>query len=348
MMKTLKKVLSVVIALTLVLSLAACSSGNQNAAPVPDADKSAAPEAEYVWKAGSVLAPDHPYSLGLYKLAELLEEKSGGRIKMDVFPSGQMGGERDMIEGIQLGTLDFVVTATAPVANFSSQLMVFDLPYLFRDTKHVYTVEDGPIGQSILDTLQEKGIRGMNFWECGFMEIANTKRKVLVPDDLKGMNIRVMENPIYIEYFTKLGANPVPMALTEVFTSLQNGTIDAVTNPVVTIYTSGFHTVAKDISLTNNIYIPAILLMSQELYTSLPKDIQAIVTECCNEARDYERSLFATAEVEDSEKITAEGGIITEVNLSDWNDAAFLEEIYKKFVPSQIPQELVDQIRATK
>lgn len=309
-----------------------------------------AAEPEYVLKAGSVLAPDHPYSLSLIYLGELLNKKTNGRIKMDVFPSGQLGGETEMIQALQLGILDFEVCATAPLSNFTKALFVLDLPYLFRDTEHVYAVEDGEIGKRLLDqvTNEVEGVRAMNFMECGFMELANTKLNVQKPEDMKGLNVRVMENAIYLAYFSALGANPIAMALTEVYPSLQNGTIDAVTNPVVTIYTSGFHNVAKYVSLTDNIYIPAILLMSSDLYDRLPDDLKQIVTESCNEAMAYERNLFVNLYKECYDSILKEGAQINPVDHSPWRDSAFLESVYSQFVPSLIPADLVEAIKAVK
>jgi len=309
-----------------------------------------AAEPEYVLKAGSVLAPDHPYSLSLIHLAELLNKKTNGRIKMDVFPSGQLGGETEMIQALQLGTLDFEVCATAPLSNFTKALFVLDLPYLFRDTQHVYAVEDGEIGKRLLKQVTDEveGVRAMNFMECGFMELANTKLNIQKPEDMKGLNVRVMENAIYLAYFSALGANPIAMALTEVYPSLQNGTIDAVTNPVVTIYTSGFHNVAKYVSLTDNIYIPAILLMSADLYDRLPDDLKKIVTESCNEAMVYERNLFVDLYRKCYDSILQDGAQINTVDPSPWRDQAFLDSIYSKFVPSLIPADLVEAIKAVK
>ncbi len=351
----MKKVMAGILSFALICGLTACGSGNSEtntaasggAQTSSQAEAGDQTEAEYVWKAGSVLAADHPYSMGLTKLGELLKEKSNGRIQLDVYPAGSLGGETEMIEQVQMGTLDFLCTATAPLANFTDALLVYDLPYLFRDTAHVYAVEDGEIGQQLLNQVKEDtGIYAVNMWECGFMELANSKREVKTPEDLKGMNIRIMENAIYNSYFTALGANPITMSLTEVFTSLQNGTIDAVTNPIVTIYTSKFHSEANHVSMVNCIYIPSILLMNLELYQSLPEDLQKIVDECCKEAQAYERGLFNELEEKYHQAIQDEGGEISEVDLSVWRDEKLLDEVYRQFVPSLIPQEVVDAIQA--
>ena len=345
-MKNFKKAISMVLLLTMLL-LSACSGSAQNGqGNVTDSEGGAKTNATYNLKAACSLADDHPYSSGLYKFGELLEEKSDGRITLDVFTAGQMGGERELVEGIQLGTVDFAVTATAPVANFASDLLVFDLPYLFESTEHAYKVLDSEIGSDILGKLETSGIKGLGYWECGYINISNSKKEIKVPEDVKGLNIRVMENPIYIEYFKELGANPVPMALTELFSSLQNGTVDGLTNPIPTIYSSKFHTVAKYTSRTHNIYIPAILLMNNKLFNDMPADLQEIVVEAANEAKDYQRKLFNELEVKQIELMKQEGAEVIDVDMDLWKDEELLNSVYSKFVPSQIPAETVESIRA--
>lgn len=166
------------------------------------------------------------------------------------------------------------------------------------------------------------------------------------PADMKGLNVRIMENVIYQDFFTLMGANPITMSMTEVFTSLQNGTIDTITNPVVTIYTSKLHTEAKHISMTDCIYIPAILLMSQDRFNSLPADLQQIVVECCEETKQYERGLFVELEKECADAIVAEGGEFIEVDDSVWRDQAVIDAVYNKFVGDVIPADVVEKIQA--
>lgn len=344
----MKKYLALILALCLVAVFAACGSSSApsaSVAPTASGDAPAPSGETYVLKGACSLAADHPYALALTYLSEQLAQRSNGRIQLDVYPAGQMGGETAYVEMLQMNTLDFAVMATAPLANFIDTMSVFDLPYLFKDTEHVYAVEDSEIGKALLEELQQINVRGMEFMECGFMELGCTK-PLNTPADLKGLNVRIMENVIYQEFFSLMGANPITMSMTEVFTSLQNGTIDTVTNPVVTIYTSKLHTEAKHISMTDCIYIPAILLMSQERYNSLPADLQQIVTECCEDAKEYERGLFVDLEKECADAIVAEGGEFIEVDDEIWRDEAVIQQVYDKFVGSLIPADVVEQIQA--
>jgi TRAP-type C4-dicarboxylate transport system, periplasmic component len=147
-----------------------------------------------VLKAGHAVDPSHPYHRGLVEFAKLIENRTNGKYRIDLYPSAQLGNERDMIEELQLGTLDLVVTSTGPVSNFVPRMGVVDLSYLFKNRQHAYTVLDGPIGESLLEVFKGNGIVGLAFWENGFRCLTNSRRPIKTPEDVKGLKIRTMEN----------------------------------------------------------------------------------------------------------------------------------------------------------
>ena len=210
-------------------------------------------------RVGHVLAPTHPYQLGLEKFSELVSEKTGGKVKVEVFHSSQLGNERDLIEGLQLGTVEMCIVSTAPLSNFTTQFNVFDLPFIFSETQKTREILDGPIGQEILDTLDAQGIVGLCYFENGFRNVTNNVRPITKPEDLKGLKIRTMESPIHMASFRAMGANPTPMALGELFTALQLGTVDGQENPLAIINTSKFYEVQKFLSITEHFYALRVL-----------------------------------------------------------------------------------------
>lgn len=292
-------------------------------------------------KVGHVLAPDHPYQLGLEKFAELVAEKSDGRITIDVFHSSQLGGEREMIEGLQLGTLDMTIVSTAPLAGFANSFLVFDLPFIFQDRDSAYEVLDGPIGTEILGTLDSVGIKGLCFWENGFRHVTNSKLPVKLPQEMDGMKIRTMENKIHMSSFRVLGADPTPMAFGELFTALQQKTVDAQENPIPIIYTSNFYEVQDYLSLTGHFYAAAPLLISKSLWDSLSPEDQEIIMESALEAQDYERGLIRQMDEECIELLKEKGMEVIEVDKQAWFEA--MQPVYEEY-KAEIGEDVIQRV----
>ena len=188
-------------------------------------------EAEFVWVASCANTEDHPAVQGVMKFAELLEEKSGGRIHMDVFHSAQLASDRDCIEGMQINTIQSGIMVGSALAGFTDELLVFDLPFLFENSEQGQKLCDSDVGKEMLASLDDIGIKGLGFMEYGMRNITNSKLPIEKPEDLQGIKIRTMENQIHMEAFSVMGADPTPMAFGELFTALQQGTIDAQENP---------------------------------------------------------------------------------------------------------------------
>src|SRR5258705_4669208 len=209
------------------------------------------------------IAQNSHYGVAIDTFAKEVEARTAGRYKVQNFYSGALGAERESIEGVQLGTLDLTMTSTGPVPNFVPEVAILDIPFLFRDYAHARAVLDGPIGQDMLKKFDAKGITALAWGENGFRHMTNNKRPVNTPDDLKGLKMRTLENPIHIQAYRQIGILPTPMAFTEVFTALQQGTVDGQENPLSVITAAKLEQVQKYLSLTGHVYSPALILMYQ-------------------------------------------------------------------------------------
>jgi TRAP-type transport system periplasmic protein len=301
-------------------------------------------EKQVVLKLGHAVAPEHPYHLGAVRYSELVAQRTKNKVKIDVYPSTQLGNERDMVEGLQLGTIDLVVTSTGPLGGFVPRIFVVDLPFLFRDREHAYKVLDGSIGRELLDAFSAKGISGLAFWENGFRQMTNSVRPIEKPEDLKGIKIRTMENKVHLSAFRAFGASPTPMAWSEVYTALQQKTIDAQENPIAIIYFQKIYEVQKYLTLTGHFYSPAPLLMSLKAFNNLPKNIQKIMLDTAMDCATYERNLLRDNEAKQLAEIKAKGMLVTLPNKKPFQAAA--APVYKEF-ESQFGKEIIDRIIAT-
>ena len=198
-----------------------------------------------------------------------VEKRTNGRYKVQSFYSGSLGGERESIEAVQLGTQELTFSSTGPVPNFVPEARILDIPFLFRDKAHARAVLDGPIGQELLAKFEPKGFKALAWGENGIRHMTNSKRSVNSPEDLKGLKMRTMENPVHVAAYKGLGIVTTPMAFPEVFTALQQGTGDGQENPLSVIMASKFDQVQKHLSLTGHVYSPGIFLMSKAAFDKL-------------------------------------------------------------------------------
>lgn len=248
-MKTPRLVASLICALTLT-----CSAGVL---------------AQTVLKIGFTATNDSHYGTAANVFGEELAKRMNGRYKLQNFPSSALGGEREMVEAVQLGSQDMVITSTGPVGNFVPDTRVFDIPFLFRDYEHARKVLDGPIGQEVLTRFPGKGLVALSWLENGFRHLTNNKQPITGPENLRGMKIRTMENKVHMEAFKTLGALPTPMAMNELFTSLQQGTVDGQENPIPVILSNKLYTVQKHLTLDGHVYSPALLLISPTVWAKV-------------------------------------------------------------------------------
>lgn len=238
---------------------------------------------------------------------EQVEKETGGKITVELYPNAQLGDERTLLEGMQIGTVDMGIITNGPVANFVEEIAVFELPFLFPSAEAAYAVLDGEIGQEILTSMERVQLKGLAFAERGFRNLTNNVRPVNGPKDMEGLKIRVMENPVYIDTFKALGANAVPMAWTEALTAMQQGTIDGQENPINVIYSFKLYEPQKYLSLTRHTYAPAVIVMSLNLWDRLPEDVQGIVAAAARQAAIHEREMNAKMSAEQTQGLRDNG-----------------------------------------
>lgn len=252
------------------------------------------------------------FHIAAVKFQELVQERTGGKVSVQIFPNASLGDERTLLEGMQIGTVDMGVITNGPVANFVEQMAVFEMPFLFATPQQAYEVLDGPIGQDLLDQLATVNLKGLAYAERGFRNLTNSVRPVNSPDDIQGLRIRVMENPVYIDTFRELGANAVPMAWTEALTAMQQGTIDGQENPVNVIHSFKLNETQSHMSLTRHTYAPAVFVMGMRSWNQLPEAAQVIMVEAAREAAAHERQVNAEMEAQQLDELRAAGMTINE------------------------------------
>lgn len=247
------------------------------------------------------------------------EEESGGSVVVNLFPDNMLGDDRVVIETTAMGNIDIGVSSTSPLATMYPDFYLFDSPYLFLNTEDAYAKLDGEVGKQILDGMESMGLKGLAFWENGFRNFTNNKTEVKTPGDVKGFKVRTMENEVHIAAWTAFGANPTPMAFTELFTALQQGTVDAQENPLGIIDANKFVEVQKYVSLTQHVYTPYVVCMNLEKFNSLSENQQNAILKAAAESTAYQRQRSQELEKEILKKF-ADGGT-TVVELSDTEKA---------------------------
>ena len=230
---------------------------------------SASLHAQTTMKISISTAQNSHQGVAIDTFAKEVAARTGGRYKVETFYNGSLGGERESIEAVQLGTQELAFSSTGPVPNFVPDAKILDVPFLFRDKAHARAVLDGPIGQELLGKFDAKGFKALAWAENGFRHMTNSKRDVKAPDDLKGLKMRTMENPVHIAAYKGLGIITTPMAFPEVFTALQQGTVDGQENPLPVIMSAKFSQVQKHLSLTGHVYSPCIFVMNKGAFDKL-------------------------------------------------------------------------------
>ena len=233
------------------------------------------------------------------------------------------------MEGVSLGTIDFCVSSSGPLSNFSSDFMVMDLPYIVTTREKLFKILDGEIGAQILDSLTPANLKGLGFWENGFRCLTNNRLPIKHPSDLAGLKIRTMENPIHQATFNNFGATAVPMAWGEVFIAMQQGVIDGHENAIDSIWNAKVYEVQKYLSLTFHFYSPAVLVMNNDLYAGLSDKHREQIDKAAVDAMHYERNFSATRELKLIDEIKKKGMIAETVDVEEWKKASAV--VYEQF-----------------
>jgi tripartite ATP-independent transporter DctP family solute receptor len=279
------------------------------------------------------------YGNAVDAFAKEVEARTGGRYKIQNFYAGALGAERESIEAVQLGTLDMVMTSTGPLPNFVPEVAILDIPFLFRDYAHARGVLDGPIGQELLGKFEAKGLKALAWGENGFRHMTNSKHAVQGPADLKGLKLRTMENPIHIQAYKGFGIIPTPMAITEVFTALQQGTVDGQENPLSVIQSQKFDQVQKYLTLTGHVYSPAVILMSKAGFEKLPPADKQAFLDAAKEAVKANRARIDLDEKNGVEYLRSKGmQVLDNVDRTKFQEtlAPVFAELGKRFKAADI------------
>ena len=343
-MKKSVRFLALALSAAMLFGLTACGEGKDDSQPqeAPATEENGAAEdagAENadasnpdatVLQLGTTVNEQDSFQVAAEKFAELVEERTNGAYKIEIYPNGTLGGERDMLESMQMDTLDMAIVTSGPFINFSDAMGVLDMPYLFGSNEEAYTVLDGEIGRELLDTLETSGHKGLAYAERGFRNLTNNVKPIQTAADLNGLKLRVMENDVYTASFKAMGVNADPMAWADALTALQQGTVDGQENPVNVIYSYKLWESQKYATLDRHSYSTAIITMSANLFNSLDAETQQIFLDAAQEAAEFERAWVAEQEADQLQAMKDNGmEVIEDPDLDSFKEA--VQPVYEQY-----------------
>lgn len=255
----------------------------------------------------------HPQGQGAQKFAELVEQKSGGKMRVRLFGDGSLGGDLQTVSALQGGTLDITVLNGGLLSNLSKDFGLLDLPFLFNSATEADAVVDGPVGEKLFAKLPEKGLVGLTYWELGFRDITTSTRPITKLEDFKGLKLRVVQSPLFIDLFNTLGANAVPLPFPELHSALEQRVVDGQENPLATIQGMKFYEVQKYLSISRHIYNPQTVIMSRKTWDGLNADEQAVIRQAAKESTAYQREVSRKANAASLATLQKEGMTINEI-----------------------------------
>lgn len=335
-----------VMAVGLLAGCGGSSGADTSSTAKNDTEKSSAEGATYNWQVGNVLAADQPWDMGLQKFAELLNEYSDGRMTLTVQSGGSLGSEIEMLEAVQMGTLDMSILSTPSMSGFAESLNYFDLPYLFQSTDSAWAVMDDWLAEDRMEALDAEGVgfHGLGFYDNGEYMIAGNI-KIEHPEDCEGQRIRAHSSQLQCDTLAALGANPLSVAWGDIYTSLQQGTIDSVSGTTLTnMYGGKFYEQTDYITMTRQHFIPAAVVMNSDLWDSLSAEDQEIVTKAFNESMTYEREQAKEYAENAKQEMEAAGVEFIEIDTDEFAEAT--KSVYDEWVGKNgIEQDLIDKIQ---
>jgi tripartite ATP-independent transporter DctP family solute receptor len=237
---------------------------------------------------------EHPQGQGAQKFADLVAQKSGGKITVKLFPGGTLGGDVQTVSALQGGTVEMTVLNAGILQSQVKEFAVYDFPFLFNNAQEADAVTDGAFGKGLFAKLEPKGLVGLNYWDLGFRNVTNSKRPINKAEDIAGLKIRVVQSPIYIDLFNALGANATPMPFPEVYPALEQKAIDGQENPATVIRANKFNEVQKYLTLTRHMYNPQALVVSKKFWDKLSADEKALISEAAAQATTFQRGISRT------------------------------------------------------
>ena len=332
------------LSLALMLMLTACGGGGAQEGATSGGD---AGGETYTLRVAYLVPEEQSTHIAAEKFKETVEANSNGRIQVELYPNGSLfPSDREAIEAVQLGNVEMTIPAVAPLAGFNKKFMVFDLPFLFKTNEAAYKALDGEVGQELLKDLESNGFKGLVFGENGFRHMSNNKGPINTPEDLKGLKLRTLENPVHTATFNAFGANASPFAFGELYTALQQNVYDAMECPISLYYTNKFYEVQEYLTMSGHVYAATILLANLDWYNSLPEDLQKVVMDASLEYRDYQRDLAQQQDLEFLDQLKEAGMQVNELT-PEQKDAfiAASKSVYDQFT-AEIGEELVQKAMA--
>ncbi len=296
-------------------------------------------------KIGHVLNPDHPWNVALTGMAEELTKATDGRVEMKIFHSSQLGNEKDLIEGVKMGTVDGALVGGSSFQSLDPKFGIEELPYAFATSEQAYKAFDGKLGDLLFEILKKKQIVGIAWWENGFRHISNNKRPILTPADLAGIKIRVTPQKMRLDTFTALGASPMPIPFGELYSALQQGVVDAQENPLAIFVSNAFYEVQKNLTLTGHIWTSAVLCVGTDVWDRLSDGDKKTFATLAAKWRDEERKMIRDADASLVEEIRKKGVDVRELTAGE--KAAFREavrSVWKDFEPT-FGEEMMNLVR---
>jgi tripartite ATP-independent transporter DctP family solute receptor len=295
-----------------------------------------------VLKMGTLGSTEYFYYKGAKRMADEAASKSAGEIDIQVFPNQQLGNERDMIEGLQLGTIDLAVINTPLLAGFDSRFLIFDMPFMFNDWSHVEKVLASPIGSGLMNSLATKQIKAFNFSTAGFRHVLNYKKPVKTPEDLSGLKIRTLDNPVHVAIMNAMGANATPMQYSEVATALRQHTVDGLDSPAPAAVTEKFYETNKYLSLTGHVFTGVIYLMSMKRFSGMSVDLQKTIADAARIGADTETELYNKFDEQSLVTLAKDHGMqIDKVDREKFR--ARMKPVFDRY-QDRVGKDLIDQV----
>lgn len=323
----MKKILCILVMLIVVASIVSYASA----------------EAEFVIKLSLAVAPHDPMCQAFEQhFKPVVEEKSNGRIEVQIFTGNSLGGERDVVEGLRLGTIEMTAVSYGIVTNFVESMSLFSLPFLFDNNEHYYSVVDSELGMGFAKNLSEKGFVLLGYCDYGLRNILTTEKVIHSLSDLKGLKIRVMEIPAHIDAFKAFGASPVPMSYSEVYTAMQTGVIDGMEAANSNYYAMKFYEVAPNYAVVKWINLLAPILISKVFFEKMPADLQKLVSDTAKETAKVERKMHNEYSEEKFKLLEAEGVNVTYPDRGDFREAS--KVVYEKWADKVGGMEKINEV----
>lgn len=329
-MKRARKLVAALTVCAMAFSLTACGGGGDDTQKDTKIDANAV-DKPIVMKLATTVNEQDSFQLAAEKFKELVEEKTNGAYQIEIFPDGKLGDEASLLESMSANELELGIVTSGPFVNFSKDMGVLDMPFLFAGNEEAHKVLDGQVGQDLLDTLENANLKGLAYAERGFRNLTNSVKPVTTVADMKGLKLRVMENEVYSKTFAALGANASPMAWQETLTALQNGAIEGQENPINVICSYKlWESNQKYATLTRHSYSTAIITMSLAKFNELPEDVQVIFKESAQAAAEYERDWVAENEATQLQEMKDNGiEVVEDPDLDSFKEA--VQPVYDEY-----------------